>query len=271
MLPNFVIVGASRCGTTWMAKNLKLHPDIFMPSTKELHFFDKNFEKGWDYYANYFPTEICKHYKAVGEATPAYLYYVPEVPKLIKSRMPDVKIIVSLRNPIDRAYSHYWNLVAAAPEGHINSKLTFEQKLDFTPRLVDEGFYDVRLCAYYDLFPQENILVVIFEEVARDPVKHFRRLYHFLGVDANLVPPLGGVRINSASSKLGRSKALDLAYKTFYKIIRIPALSRRIDSMNAKALPQMSPSTRAELRQKYTPTITNLEKLLDRDLTIWNQ
>ncbi|HEX2238779.1 MAG TPA: sulfotransferase [Gammaproteobacteria bacterium] len=269
-LPNFLIVGASRCGTTWMAKNLRLHQEIFMPSIKELHFFDKDFGKGWEYYASFFPKEKCWHCKAIGEATPAYLYR-PEVPKLIRSGIPDVKIIVSLRNPIDRAYSHYWNLVAAAPEGHINRKLTFEEKLEFTPRLIDEGFYDERLSNYYQFFPKENILVVLFEEIIEDPVRYFREICKFLGIDTKFMPPLGSVRINSASSKLGRSKILDFSYKAFYKLIRIPALSKRIDSMNAKQLPKMNPTTRENLRHKYAPRVANLERLLNRDLSIWNQ
>ncbi|MBA3731354.1 MAG: sulfotransferase domain-containing protein, partial [Gammaproteobacteria bacterium] len=107
MLPNFLIIGASRCGTTWMANNIKSHPDVFMPPKKELHFFDASFDKGWDYYASFFPDKKCARYRAIGEATPAYLY-MPQVARLIKSRLPDVKMIVSLRNPIDRAYSQYW-------------------------------------------------------------------------------------------------------------------------------------------------------------------
>ena len=94
-------------------------------------------------------------YKAIGEATPAYLY-MPQVPHLIKSRLPDVKMIVSLRNPIDRAYSHYWNLYAAAPEGDVNKRLSFEEKLEFTPRLIEEGFYDRKLSNYYTLFPKRK-------------------------------------------------------------------------------------------------------------------
>jgi Sulfotransferase domain len=270
MLPNFLIVGASRCGTSWMAKNLKLHPQIYMPSIKELHFFDRDFDKGWDYYASFFPKEKGRACKAIGEATPAYLY-MPQVPHLIASRLPDVKIIVSLRNPIDRAYSHYWNLVATAPEGHVNSKLSFEEKLAFTPRLVDEGFYDQRLSRYYERFPPQNILILIFEEMVKDQVSHFRRIYEFLGIDQAFVSPLLDIRINSAASKLGRSRALDLAYKTFYKIIRIPALSRRLDDFNARPPPEMDAATRQALRERYVPTIQNLETLLGRDLRIWGR
>lgn len=269
MLPNFLIIGASRCGTTWMANNIKLHPDIYMPSKKELHFFDADFDKGWDYYSGFFPEDKCSSCTAIGEATPAYLY-MPEVPHLIKSRLPDVKMIVSLRNPIDRAYSHYWNLYAAAPEGHVNKRLSFEEKLEFTPRLIDEGFYDKKLNSYYELFPKKNILVLIFEEMMDDQARHYRRIYEFLGVDPEVVPPLLDVRINSAASKLGHSKILDLTYKAFYRLVRIPALSRRIDDINAKTLPEMNVATRESLRQKFAPSAANLAQMLDRNLNVWS-
>jgi len=251
-----------------MANNIKLHPDVYMPSRKELHFFDTDYDKGWDYYEGFFPDEKCARYSAIGEATPAYLY-MPQVPRLIKSRLPDVKMIVSLRNPIDRAYSHYWNLYAAAPEGHINKRLSFEEKLDLTPRLIEEGYYDRKLSNYYALFPKEDILVIIFEEMMADQARHFRRIYEFLDIDPGVVPPLLDVRINAAASKLGRSRVLDLTYKALYRWVRVPSLSRRVDNINAKKLPEMSAATRDNLRQKFAPSAANLERMLDRNINAW--
>lgn len=268
MLPNFLIIGASRCGTTWMAKNLKMHPDIYMPAKKELDFFNRDFDKGWDYYSSYFPCEKCRLSKAVGEASPAYLYF-SQVPGLIERGIPDVKLIVSLRNPIDRAYSHYWNLYAAAPEGHVNKRLTFEEKIEFTPRLVDEGFYAEKLNSYYKLFSREKILVLIFEEMVEDPVATFKEIHKFLGVDTNFIPPLRDIKINSASSKLGRSRLLYYTSKAFYRIVRIPFLSSRIDSVNARQLPDIHPVTQQKLREKYAPHVSELEAMLNKDLSVW--
>jgi hypothetical protein len=268
MLPDFLIVGAARCGTGWMSANLRPHPQVYMPSIKEVHFFDREFDKGLGYYASFFPEEKCRSCKAIGEATPAYMY-MPNVPPLIKSSLPAVKLIVSLRDPVERAYSHYWYLVARAPRGGINRNLSFEEKLKLTPRLLDEGFYDARLCTFYDLFPKENILVLIFEELMNDPLTHFRTLYNFLGVNGDYVSPLLGVRINSASSRLGRSKYLYLAHKAFYKVLRFPTLSSYIDCINSKPLPNMEPSTRESLRREYASSIKNLEEMLNRDLCIW--
>ncbi len=123
-----------------------------------------------------------------------------------KSGLPHVKIVVSLRNPVERAYSHYWELVARAPQGGINKRLTFEEKITLTPRLINEGFYDEKLAAYFDLFPRKTILVLIFEEMTENPLRHYRKVCRFLGVSDDFESPLLKVRMNSASSKLGRSK-----------------------------------------------------------------
>lgn len=269
MLPNFLIIGGNRCGTTWIAKNLRLHPEVYMPPKKELHFFDSDFAKGWDYYESYFPEEKCRSYKAIGEATPAYIYK-PDVAQLIKSRMPDVKLIASLRNPIDRAYSQYWNLFATAPsEGHINKRLSFEEKLEFTPSLIEQGFYDAELSTFYEIFPKDNMLILVYEETTRNPVSEFKKIYEFLGVNPNIVSPILDVRINSAASKLGKSRVLDMASKAFYRVVRIPALAKRIDDINAKQLPEMNPKTRESLRQRYFSSISNLEQMLNKDLSFW--
>lgn len=106
MLPNFLIVGAARAGTTSLYYYLKQHPDVFMSPKKEIDFFDvdKNFEKGLDWYERYF--EGYTGQKAIGEASPLYMY-LEKVPKRIAKVIPDVKLIFILRNPVDRAYSHY--------------------------------------------------------------------------------------------------------------------------------------------------------------------
>ncbi|MBA4318316.1 MAG: heparan sulfate glucosamine 3-O-sulfotransferase, partial [Flavobacterium sp.] len=138
MLPNFLIIGAARCATTWISENLSQHPDIFIPPLKELHFFDTHYEKGIAYYESYFDN---RSEKAVGEATPAYLYF-PNISSLIQQHLPNVKLIASIRNPVDRAFSHYLYLKAKAKIGDIDSDMiSFEDKLKVTNRLIEEGFY----------------------------------------------------------------------------------------------------------------------------------
>lgn len=104
-LRNFLIVGAMRCGTTFLAHCLGAHPDIYIPRAKEIHYFDVHFEKGPEWYKRKFSGAKKEH--AVGEATQSYMY-LDYVPPRIASLLPDARLIAILRNPVDRAYSHYW-------------------------------------------------------------------------------------------------------------------------------------------------------------------
>ena len=107
MLANFLIIGAQKSATTWLADCLIEHPDVFMARPKEIHFFNHKFDKGIAWYKAYFQDWAGQ--SAVGEATPGYLNH-PEAPGRIKATLGDeLKLIASLRHPIDRAYSAFWH------------------------------------------------------------------------------------------------------------------------------------------------------------------
>src|SRR4051794_13012479 len=107
-LPNFLVVGAQRSGTTIFHQILLTHSEIYVPSRrKEIHFFDRYFDRGLNWYKSYFPPEnAAARYSAIGEVTPDYLA-IPEVPARIHATLPNCRLIFILRNPIERAYSWY--------------------------------------------------------------------------------------------------------------------------------------------------------------------
>ena len=105
-LPTYIIAGAMRCGTTALNSYLREHPDIAVSSSKEVHFFDANWDKGIEWYRGQFPGS--DDAIAVGEATPNYMFR-PRALDRLKATLPDVKLVLMLRNPADRAYSHYWH------------------------------------------------------------------------------------------------------------------------------------------------------------------
>lgn len=114
MLPTFVVIGAMRSGTTSLASNLRMHPEVFVPDRKELHFFDKRFDRGVGWYARQFAGVTTE--RAVGEATPNYMYR-PEAIDRMAGTVPDIRLVAILRNPVDRAaYSRYWRRVARGRE-----------------------------------------------------------------------------------------------------------------------------------------------------------
>src|SRR5690242_4033623 len=118
LLPDFLVIGAQRGGTTSLYQYLQVHPFIEPATTKEVHFFDRRFHKGLAWYRGHFPTALEK-YRAdrlhnrlflIGEATPDYLFH-PHTPRRVARILPWVKLIVLLRNPVERAYSHYHHAV----------------------------------------------------------------------------------------------------------------------------------------------------------------
>src|SRR5437764_7156012 len=104
-LPNFFIIGAMRSGTTSLTRYLNAHPDVFVAPGKELHFFDQRFDRGLDWYRDCF--ERAAGQRAIGEATQSYMYDAEAMTRLAVT-VPKARLLAILRNPVDRAWSHYW-------------------------------------------------------------------------------------------------------------------------------------------------------------------
>ncbi|WP_020529662.1 sulfotransferase domain-containing protein [Flexithrix dorotheae] len=267
-LPNFIIIGSPRAGTTWIDNNIRCHPEIFMPKKKELHFFDRDFEKGLAYYHSYFDTVTNE--KVIGEATPSYLHKPGIAQKIYDTLGKDIKIIVSLRHPVDRLYSRYWNAKSKFNE---NKNLTFEEKIKSKQEFISEGLYASHLKKYYELFPAENILVLLFDDLEEDPAKFLKKIYQFLKVDESYIAPLTNGKINAASSKPKLGKSILLNYSSrFFRKIHLYTLSQTLEKLNQKKLPKMDPKTRSWLIDEvYKESNNELEVLLGRNLDSWKK
>lgn len=275
MLPNFLVIGAPRCGTTWIDENLRQHPEIYMPPKKELHFFDRHYDRGIGYYESLFAGWNGE--KAVGEATPDYLHglytsHGLDVPGLIGKHLPHAKLIASLRNPVDRAYSHFMNVKAKHEH---NLELTFEDKLRKVrgeAEIIKEGFYADHLKRYYELFPPESILVLLYDELVTDPRAFLQRIFRFLGVDAEFETTAAAARINMAAGKKHLARSLPLWYLS-RALSRLDAhrLSERIRKLNSRPEPGMSAETRRMLIDTYREKNAELEELIGRNLGHWSR
>jgi hypothetical protein len=131
ILPAFLLVGAQRAGTTSLFYSLRRHPHVARPATKEVHFFDDQYWRGVDWYRSFFATSAERRLARLrggdlvaGEATPYYLFH-PAVPERVAATIPSVRLVVLLRNPVDRAYSHYRKMRRMSLE-----RLSFEDALD---------------------------------------------------------------------------------------------------------------------------------------------
>lgn len=265
--PNFLVIGAPRAGTTWIERNLRHHPEVFLPVRKELHFFDRdeNFARGIEHYRAYF--DDADQAKAVGEATPDYLHH-PLAPTRIKAHLGDVKLIVSLRDPVERAYSRYWNSRGKFAE---NAGLTFEEKLERKPQFIYEGYYFDHLSRYLELFDRSRLLCLLFDDLKADGAAFMRTVYDFLEIDPSPAAASSGSAVNAAASKKRNGKSRILFYlRGAASRLKLETLADKLDAANRSPIPPVDPQTRRLLlREHYLPQIEALEDLLGRDLGAW--
>jgi hypothetical protein len=246
-LVNFLIVGAQKSGTTTLHAYLKEHPEIIMSARKEVHFFNKDeffetIEPDYSYYHSFFDEELINtqiiglNKKLLGEATPAYLY-CRDAAKRIWQYNPSMKIIIILRNPIDRAFSH-WNMeVSRGAES-----LSFSDALKYEPErckqalpaqhyvysYLDRGFYSAQIREYWRFFSKQQVLVIKYDELVKAREKVLQEVFGFLGVDQKKAQILSQERkkLNAIAYEEHMSSAqrrdLSLYYK--YEIKQLEAM-----------------------------------------------
>lgn len=241
MLPNFLIIGAMKAGTTSLYNYLRMHPDIYMCPEKEPHFFsvDSNWAKGNDWYESLFRGR--KKQKAIGDASVTYMRYpqFPHVPARIHQTLPDAKLICILRNPVARVYSHYLHLyregleerslesALAAQRGLLPGRLEIPPLVDLpghdSAAKVNEyiafSLYWRQIQHYLQYFPPEQLLVVLFEEMVENPLVALKRVYNFLEIDDSFEPKQMNQAFNKTADKLTDRK-------WFGKIKEIPSIKQ---------------------------------------------
>jgi len=202
-LPDFLIIGVPRAGTTSLYNYLIKHPMIMPSLWKEVAFFSKHYDKGSTWYKSHFPLKLVKKSNnsnekkiLTGEASPNYLYH-PSAPKRIHELIPKVRIILLLRNPVDRANSHYWQSVrkrreASSFESIIEKQMTEEplddEKVflpgggDFSNRYISGGIYSARIERFFEFFPKDQILILRSEDLYENPELIYKQTLEFLNL-----------------------------------------------------------------------------------------
>lgn len=164
MLPNFFLVGAAKSGTTYIYECLSKHPNVFLPLYRsEVHFFDRNYQKGLNYYEKKY--HKWRGEEAVGDMTPSYMQDL-NIANLIYKNFPNAKIIFCLRNPVKRSHSAYWHI-------YRNTKFNYSFRECFNQRhsIFKQSLYYEKVKKYYDLFPPKNILVLIYKDLKKKSCK----------------------------------------------------------------------------------------------------
>lgn len=284
-IPNLFIGGVQKSGTTSLHYFLSKHSDIFIPKIpEELHFFDidENYSKGLDWYMACFSQ--WQGEPIIAQTSPLYIYQ-PQVPARIQAFNPEAKFIFILRNPVDRAYSHYWNSIRYGYEHlsfekaldqekeRINKNSDFRRKYSY----VDRGKYTEQLLRFYDFFPRENILILLFDQLKKSYIDIGNICGQFLGIDSNKFVYPETQTFVSNQAKIPRFNFLQqwiskqYEYRSIQGEIDIPLPARFIHKINLKKAkyPSMREETKLRLISEYKNEIISLQNLLNIDLQHW--
>jgi hypothetical protein len=246
MLVNFVIGGTQKGGTSALDSFLRQHPQICMPRTKkELHYFDneKNFRRRANYkhYHAHFRPE--RRHRVIGEATPIYMYW-EAAPYRIWSYNPEMKWILVLRNPVERAFSA-WNMETKRKAEHLSFRAALEQEptrcreaLPLQHRVfsyIDRGFYAHQVRRIFNIFGAENSLILLNEDLRADHRNTLGKVFKFLRVDNQKTPPQATVFEHDYDEKIAPdlySKVVDVFYFDIKELERL--LGRDLSRWYAK-------------------------------------
>lgn len=276
--PTFLGIGAQKCASTWLYDILSDHPQVCLGTKKELDFFSYYFDYGFQWYERQFhrsPEHI-----AVGEVSPSY-FHGAGVPRRVHDYDRAMRLILCLRDPIDRALSNHRHEVRT---GHVaGDDLSFEFGLRNNPSYVEQGLYGTHLHRWLDCFPMQQMLVLLVDDIVADPATVARNVYAFLRIDVGHSPRALSSRANE--SFVDRYKWLAEAKsqaRTAVRRVKLDWLWLTLGKMGATKLyrtlnraspesviPSMRESTRNQLRQTFEPEIRSLEQILGRSLEGW--
>lgn len=238
-LPDYLILGAQKGGTTSLQHDLEAHPQVVPAATKEIHYFDLEYARGDSWYRSHFPASARRRQAArrgrpvcAGDATPYYLFH-PLAPRRARRTAPEARLIVLLRDPVERAHSHYHHEVRLGFEDR-----PFDEALDLeagrlageAERILSEahyrslahqhhsyasrGCYAAQLRAWWEHFPREQTLILTTEELAADPAASYGRVLDFLGLPPWCPPAFS--RLN-ATGRRGMERDVRVRLERFFE------------------------------------------------------
>jgi len=292
--PNFIIIGAMKAATTSLYTYLKQHPDVFMTSIKEPMFFN-NFQKETNFklhgrktkkittFEQYYTLfNSVKNESAIGEASPSYISN-KDCPNLIHKHLPNTKIIAVLRQPVARAYSNYLHARRADRESISDFETAFNKETErktenWSPlyHYKSKGYYAEQLEQYFNLFPKENIKVVLFEDLVKNPIRITQEVFKFLNIDNSFIPDTSK-KANVSGTPKGLF-GLFIMKLRYYNLIPNIQFSNYLpgfiiqfifNSAYKKANPLSDDLKKRLTLTYYKEDILKLEKLIGKNLQHW--
>lgn len=270
-LPEFVIIGAIRAGTTSLARYLGAHPQVFMAEQKEVRFFNSNLDRGLEWYMMQFRNALPQ--QIVGEATPAYMSNPAAMASMAKT-LPDTRLIAVLREPANRAWSHYWMRRERGREQRTFADAVGQEMRILAsegPDSTDLNYLNNSMYAHHirravGLFPEEAVRVVIFEQLLANPTDEYAAICRFLQVSPDFLPESLGTPINSYVAF--RSLGLRRVSRRLPRPLRRPL--DRINTRKDVSYPKLDDESRKRLSAFFAAPNRDLEELLGRQVPEWS-
>lgn len=261
---DFVVVGCQRCGTTWLDAALREIPGVHLPDTKQSYFFDRNWDEGVAWWAARF--EGAPEDAVVGEVATGYS--LPHAVDRMADTVPQAKLIMVMRHPIERAYSNFQT--RRAEEGWAS----FEDALERSGDLVERGMYADQLEHLRRRYPEDRILTLLYDDLRTDDRAYLDRVLDFLGLEPGQPCSLIGQRKNAATFPRLRHVLHRVGLKPLVRALsKSPVgdlVRRRMRRSGRRSDKTLDPATRARLVEVFRDSNDRLARMIERDLSHWN-
>jgi hypothetical protein len=254
-LPDFLFVGSDKSGSTWLYELLRSHPKAYVPTCKDIYFFDRYFHRGLSWYAKFFRNALVAAVR-------------------IRTCLPEIQLVTCLRDPVERAFSQFLYL-----QRNGLTKSSFGAALDEFPDLIERSLYYEPLRRYFELFPRAQIKVLLFEKLQANPAQFAQGVFEFLHLPFD--PGLEYDRRVLPASR-PRSAALARAFRwgaNLARDVKLVTLVGRVKRSRMAAVlyqpyadgerPRMPDELEEVLRRTFAPDVERLEDLLEMDLRHW--
>ncbi len=282
---DFLGIGPSKAGTTWLGHMLAAHPEICMAEPKEVHFFNDYISHNKLYDAPHYPLGIswyqkhfkhCEGQKIKGEVTPRYIID-PVVPQRIFDHNPDIKLIVCLRSPYKRIVSHYHS----AKDYHQSVSGSISEVIREIPEFIEACLYHKNLSRYLPLFSLDQFFFVDMEVVTSNPKDLLSKLYTFLNVDPTFIPPgiskksnptrrTKNVHFRKWSGKVHRSLIV-MGLTPFVQLLKQMGIGKAINKLNSQPVKKaiLSEEDKHYIKDRVEDDVARFGKLIGRDFSHW--
>lgn len=274
--PSAIGIGAQKCASSWIHAVLAAHPQASVAREKELDFFSYYYDRGYRWYESLFDaaSPATLHF----ENSPSY-FHDPRTPERVRAYDPDMKILLLLRDPVERAYSNHLHEVI---KGHIPN-LPFEEGLANNPSYLDQSRYGTHLARWLDVFPAAQVKVILAESIKADPAAEARRVYEFLGIDPEFTTGLLSERRNESDrarlpwlrsllrSQGDRMRRMGLE-EQLMRVKKLPPVRKLLEANRVdvrQEVPAMHPDTRKRITEELGGEMQRLAGLIGREPVEW--